>query len=323
MIRPVRFSEFMGQPQAVNQLMVPVKAALQLKRPLGHVLLSGPPGLGKTTLGGHVLPTELVVQDRAVTVNCAAIEQPQDLLPTVVRMQEGGVLFLDEIHRLPKPLTEQLYSVMEDFRLTVIAGDDHNRTTMTVELPHFTVIGATTREGLLLEPLRDRFRHSVKLALYGDDDMAKVLDWTAQQRQALLACDPYIKYKLIRACHGTARLAVTLVEACIDTCVVDAGPTPPFDINDQHVNETLDRLGFSRNGLTRAELALLQRLKDAPAQTIGLNGLSKMLDEEQDTVEFVYEPWLLQSGFVAITSKGRTLTRAGETAIQEAADAKS
>jgi Holliday junction DNA helicase RuvB len=319
MIRPTHFGEFMGQPQAVKQLSVPVEAARKLGRPLGHVLLSGPHGLGKSTLGGHVLPTEMNATSKTRTVNCAAVEEPQDLLPTLLMMEEGGILFLDEIHRLPKQFCEQLYSVMEDRKLTILTGDERNRQAMVVDLPAFTIIGATTREGLLPDPLRDRFKHSVKLVLYSDRDMETVLVWTGFNQQVDLRQVTRSRMQsLVKACHGTARIAVMLIDALVDTVVVSGGPTPPFRVENKDVEATLDRLGFSKNGLSKAERTLLNQLHRSDEGTVGLGSLSRMLDEEQDTVELVYEPWLLQQGYIAITSKGRKVTDAGLKALKEA-----
>ncbi len=319
MIRPACFADFMGQPEAVKQLSVPVLAASRLGRPLGHVLLSGSAGLGKTCLGGYVIPAEMGVTKKTRTVNCAAVEEPQDLLPTILRMEEGGVLFLDEIHRLPKQLCEQLYSVMEDQKLTIVTGDERNREAIVLDLPRFTVIGATTREGLLPDPLRDRFKHSVKLVLYNDKDMETVLGWTATQQGAHFhSCTAPEMAPLIKSCHGTARVAVTLIDALIDTVVVERGTSMPFEILSRDIESTLDRLGFSKNGLSRAERTLLNQLHCSPEGTAGLGSLSRMMDEEQDTVELVYEPWLLQQGYIAVTSKGRKVTRAGTKALKDA-----
>ena len=311
-IRPLSFESFHGQKAAVAQLQVAVRAAKKLQKPFGHCLLVGPPGVGKTTLGAGVVPTEL--GSRVVQVNCSSLEKPQDLLPTLSTMGENDVLFLDEIHALPRQLSENLYTVMEDSFLTIVVGEDSNKQVMKIDLPKFTIIGATTREGLIPEPMRDRFKHLVRLDLYSDEEMVEVLDWVAQQMEidfeTRLACR-----KLMLACHGTARHAVRLVDACIETLAGDPGFDGVRAINSQVVEATMRRLGYGRNGLTKPEVQLLKRLIDAPNQTAGLSTLAACLDEEVDTVEDVYEPYLLRAGYIERTPQGRRLTAAGQVAL--------
>ncbi len=318
-LRPQSFADFNGQESALAQLRVAVTAAQRMKKMLGHILLTGPRGLGKTTLGHHVIPAEMEGSSRYV--NCTAVEKPQDLSPLLTTMQPGEQLFLDEIHALPKVVLEMLYSVMEDSKLTVMIGDEKNRKPVTIELEPFTIIGATTREGLLPDPLRDRFKHSVRLDLYSDDEMRQVLNWTADKLDVVLhenSAD-----LLVPICHGTARHAVNLIESCIDSLYGSIGVMFPDgtvirSINDRVVRETLKRLGFSINGLSRVERELLRKLAGAPGKTMGLKTIAAVLDEEDDTVEQVYEPWLLRTGLIAKTASGRTVTPAGEAALREA-----
>ncbi len=329
-IRPTKFSEFNGQPAAVEQLRVPVVAAGRLKKPLGHVLISGPPGLGKTTLGRHVLATELGSYSKAL--NCAAIEKPEQLLPTILGMKEGQLLFLDEIHRLPKQLCECLYTVMEDFQLSMVYGDKGNEKVMVIDLPPFTIVGATTREGMIPAPMLSRFKHSVKLDLYSDPDMEQVLRWTLPKVCSEAKFEATSLKHLVAACHGTARHASKLLEACVDTFVTSdeyedryglGGPEYEMGcelipVTDQSIQKTLVRLGITPNGLNKTERDLLRRLEAAPGQTLGLSSMAAMLDEEEETVETAYEPWLLRAGYIIRTPRGRQLAPAGSQALREA-----
>jgi Holliday junction DNA helicase RuvB len=308
-IRPQSFDDFHGQPGAIGMLRVAVRSALARKKPLGHVLIVGSAGLGKTTLSASVLPTELGVKVQSLV--CSAIEKPADLIPTLTRMKAREILFLDEVHAMNRLCHETLFGVLEDFKIDVRIGDGKDAQILSVEIEPFTVLAATTRSGLLSEPFRDRFKHTINLVLYNDDDMAKVLQWTATQYEVTLP-DPTL---LIPACHGTARYASRLIEACIDTIWCGDVTIPSLDLTPAIIEATLRRLGYAPNGLSKAEVALLRRLASSSGP-VGLNTLAAVLDEEADTVESVYEPWLLQLGLLEKTPSGRKITVAGKKALK-------
>ncbi len=314
--RPTTFDSFHGQAAAIEQLRVPVVAARKRGEPLGHVLLVGPAGCGKTTISASVIPTELGCLDRVRSLVCSSIEKPQDFLPTVSTMPAGGVLFLDEIHALPKQVCEQLYSVLEDSRLTIVTGEDPHKQVIELELDRFTVIAATTREGLLPAPLRSRFKHTVHLDLYTEDEMAQILSWHAEANQLKLA--PAAARALSQVCHGTARHAVNFVDACHDT--ISASDDADAGITMSVVHATLKRLGY-RNGLSKREIQLLRRLAETSTGVAGLATLAAYMDEETTTVETVYEPWLLQVGLIERTPQGRRITDKGRLELTKVSGA--
>lgn len=308
--RPSTFSTFLGQGEVIDHLKVSVKAATRLKRPHGHVLFLGPPGLGKTSLAASVLPTELGTT--ATKINCSSIEKPQDILPTLSQIQPGTILFCDEIHCLPRQIQETLYSVMEDFNLPIVIDSGGKSQTINLRIPPFTLAAATTREGLLPAPLRDRFRHILRLDLYSDEEMSQVLRWLAQNSPAESIDDEAISLLLVPV-HGTARRAVGLVESCIETAA--AWDAPTLAITGEVARATLKRLRYSSNGLSLPEVRLLRVLAASTRGTVGLKTVAAVVDEETTTVEEVYEPWLLRSGLIEKTPSGRSITDKGRQAL--------
>lgn len=310
MIRPLSFGEFNGQRPIVEHLKIAVTSARHLKKPLGHVLFIGPPGLGKTTLGASVLAAELGVP--AVIVNCGAIKRAQDIMPTVSTIKEGQILFLDEIHNLPADVKDTLLTVMEDFKLPIFIGEGDERRILTANLPPFTLVGSTTREGKLPQPFRDRFKHVLRLNLYSDLEMAGVLHWTADKLGLGIYTEAVVR--LTPPCHGTARHAGRLLEACQQT-MISTDPSQ-VAITGECVVATLKRLGYTSNGLTAQEFNLLKALRDSKT-ALGLSTLGALLDEENATVEEIYEPWLLKKAYIVKTTKGRVITTAGIDAIKD------
>jgi len=307
--RPQRFQEFNGQAAAIQQLKIAVKSTKARNQLFSHTLLLGPPGTGKTSLAMSVIPAELGVECRMF--NCGSVRNPQDILPTLTSAPPGSILFLDEIHALAGTgVFDSLLSLLEGSQVTIQVGDGQNKRLMTVQVDPYTVIAATTRESSLPEPIRDRFRHQIRLSLYDDVAMGKVLEWTSSQLDATFTQQAL--ETLVPACHGTARHAVRLVESSIDTVLGD----DRFDgrtmvgIDKDVVDATLARLGY-RHGLSSPEFDLLVRLSQAPGGKLGLSTLASVLDEESKTVEQVYEPYLLQKGLMTKTTNGRQITDAG------------
>ncbi len=307
-IRPLSFDDFNGQPEVVRNLEVAVRSAIRQQAPLAHMLFAGPAGLGKTTLAMAVLPAELECACRAV--NCAAIEKAQDLTKVLSTVKEHEILFLDELHALIPAAREHLLTAMEDRRLSVRIGDGDQANVIEVEIPEFTVIGATTRQGLLDGPLRSRFRHVHTLEPYDDGAMSKIIWWHADARNAIV--DPKPTELLLGPAHGVARRAVNLLEACIDSYFGQKDEPGCMDtamIGEALIQETLDRLGYV-GPFDRQEWRYLDflRKQDRP---VGVKTLSAALDETSATIEEVYEPWLLRGGLIAKQANGREITALG------------
>lgn len=297
--RPTKFTEFCGQREAVSILRTAVEAAKVRKRTLGHVLLSGPPGLGKTTLGAHVLPAELGTT--ATYLNCAALEKVTDLTRTLTQLRPGSILFLDEIHALPGLANDHLLSAMEDFKLTVVIGEPPNHRAVTVELKPFTLVAATTTHGSLSAPLLDRFRLNARLTYYDDPDMSAVLNWTARSMDCTI--DSEAAALLVPACQGTARKAVNLIDGCLDSGAAEYGVV--CRSIDRHLaSKTLERAGY-RGGLTPEQQTYLARLRSD--RSVSLATLSALTGESERTIVNVIEPWLLYRNLVIKTSAGRKL----------------
>lgn len=301
-VRPHNFVSFLGQSQVIDYLKIAVKSAIARKAVFGHAILYGPAGVGKTTLGAGVLPSELGCG--VCALNCAAIEKPEDLTRKLVTMRKGDILFLDEVHALIPGAREHLLTVMEDSTLTVVADKQQP---MVVELPLFTIVAATTRVGNLDAPFRSRFKHSLRLDTYTLEEMQQVLRWVVSSLGEGPLADPACLL-LAEAAQGVARNAVTLVEACVDTLYGE--DIQVKEITLEVATRTLARLGYA-GGLSPVEIRYLQALADHGGK-LGLVTLAALLDESQHTIQEVYEPHLLREGFIQKLANGRGITTKGQ-----------
>lgn len=310
--RPNAFNEFNGQSTVVENLKVTVKASALRKKVIGHILFTGPAGLGKSTLSLHVLPNEAGVT--ASFINCAAIEKPTDLTAVLSSVKEKDILFLDEVHALIPAAREHLLTYMEDQRISVKIGEGDSTKVLDVALPHFTIVAATTRQGLLDGPLRSRFQHMFTLQPYTEEEMTKVIKWHIDSQGSICVDGDDALTLLARASKGVARVGVNLVEAATDTAYAEVTADHPVLTVDV-VERTLDRLGY-RGIFTAEEWRYINVLVQVDS-SMGLNALAAALDEQESTIENVYEPWLLRAGYVKRGRAGRELTEAGFNKFSE------
>jgi Holliday junction DNA helicase RuvB len=299
-LRPKSFDDYVGQRALVENLKVFARAARQRGEPLDHILLSGPPGLGKTTLA-HIIAVEM----GAVLHQTSgpAIEKKGDLAGLVTHLGAGDVLFIDEIHRLAPAVEENLYPAMEDFRFDVLIGEGAHARSISLDLKPFTLVGATTRTGLLASPLRDRFGFSARLDFYAHADLVAIL-----QRSAVLLdieLEASGASEIAARCRGTPRIANRLLRRVRDFAEVLHEGRITLDV----AREALDRLNIDKLGLDEMDKRLLDVLIDKfDGRPVGLETMAAALGEESGTIEDVYEPYLLQEGLLMRTPRGRVAT---------------
>jgi Holliday junction DNA helicase RuvB len=299
-LRPKRLQDYLGQTRVKENLSVLIEATRARDEPLDHILLSGPPGLGKTTLAG-VVAAELDVQLK--TTSGPAIERAGDLAAILTNLEERDVLFIDEIHRLNRAVEEVLYPAMEDFALDIIIGKGPAARSLRLDLPRFTLIGATTRTGLLTGPLRDRFGMAFRLDYYTPLELSDIVRRSASILSVPITDDG--ANEISRRSRGTPRLANRLLKRVRDYAQVRHDGQITEDI----AAEALAFFEVDHVGLDRMDISILETLTTKfGGRAVGLNTLAAAVSEETDTLEDVYEPYLLQLGFIVRTPKGRQAT---------------
>ena len=299
-LRPEKLSEYIGQKEAKEMLEVYIKAALKRNESLDHVLLYGPPGLGKTTLA-QIIANELGVNIKIISG--PSIERSGDLAAVLTTLNEGDVLFIDEIHRLPRYVEEVLYSAMEDYVLDIMVGKDNQTRSIRVNLPPFTLVGATTRFGDLSSPLRDRFGVVLRLNYYTVDELKEIVTRTAKVYDAKIDDDATIN--LAKRSRGTPRIANRLFRRVRDFADVKNDGV----ISNEICSVALSKLGIDDDGLDYTDYRYLKAIVDTfKGGPVGVESLAATISEEVTTIEDVYEPYLLQEGYIKRSNRGRIAT---------------
>ena len=300
-LRPKNLDDFVGQEKLKENLKIFITAAKQRKEPLDHVLFCGPPGLGKTTLA-HIISSELQVNIKSTSG--PMLERPGDLAAILTNLSEMDILFIDEIHRLPRIVEEVLYPAMEDYQLDIIIGQGPNARTLKLNLPKFTLIGATTRTGLLTSPLRDRFGVVNRLSFYGPEELRLIVSRSAGIMK--VSIEEAAALEIARRSRGTPRIANRLLKRIRDFAQVLSDGKVDLDI----ARSSLLSLEVDEKGLDDMDrkllLTLIEKFNGGPA---GIETIAASLREDRETIEDVYEPYLLQEGLLERTPRGRLATR--------------
>ncbi|MFA7188235.1 MAG: Holliday junction branch migration DNA helicase RuvB [Alphaproteobacteria bacterium] len=302
-IRPKKLADFVGQESLKQNLNVFITGASSRGEAMDHVLLYGPPGLGKTTLA-HIIANEMGTNFRATAA--PMLTKQGDLAAILTSLEPNDVLFIDEIHRLPTSIEEVLYSAMEDFKLDIMLGEGPSAKSVRIDLPQFTLVGATTRTGLLSNPLRDRFGIDLRLNFYSSDDLGKII-----KRSANILGIPIAEQgatNLAQSARGTPRIANRLLKRARDFATALGNK----DIAEDTIKTTLFQLHIDERGLDEIDREYMNAIvKHYAGGPVGIENLSAILSEPADTIEDVIEPYLMQQGFIQRTPRGRIVTEQG------------
>jgi Holliday junction DNA helicase RuvB len=299
-IRPSKWDEYIGQDRIKSQLKVAIKACKIRQDVIDHMLFSGPPGLGKTTLA-HIIAHQM---DANIKITAAPmIEKPGDLAAILTNLEEGDMLFIDEIHRLSPSIEEILYPAMEDFRLDIITGSGPAAQTIKIDLPKFTLIGATTRAGLISNPLRDRFIIPFRMDFYSEEDLASIIINASLKLNKKASKDA--ASEIAKRSRGTPRIALRLLRRVRDYAEVEGEAS----ISASRAEYALNELGINEHGFDEMDIKFLRILAQNTKRATGLNALAAALREDEGTIEDVIEPFLLSSGYIERTARGRVATK--------------
>jgi len=298
-LRPANLEEYIGQEQIKKNLKVFIQAAKKRNESLDHMLFFGPPGLGKTTLA-NIIANEMNANIK--TISAPMLEKSGDLAAILTNLEEGDILFIDEIHRLKASIEEVLYSAMEDFRLDIVIGSGPAAQTIKIDVARFTLIGATTRAGMLSNPLRDRFGMSFRLNFYNEDELALIINLASKKLGYEI--DKDAASEIARRSRGTPRIALRLLKRVRDFAEVENKKL----IDKNIAKYALDELGINEHGFDELDIRFLSLLANAK-KPLGLSTIAAALSEDEDTIEEVIEPFLIANGYIEKTPKGRIATR--------------
>ncbi|WP_300361839.1 Holliday junction branch migration DNA helicase RuvB [Hydrogenimonas sp.] len=298
-LRPSKWDEYIGQEKIKKNLRVFIEASKKRGEALDHVLFFGPPGLGKTTLA-YLIASEMESQIKVTAA--PMIEKSGDLAAILTNLEEGDILFIDEIHRMSPAIEEILYPAMEDYRLDIIIGSGPAAQTIKLDLPRFTLIGATTRAGMISNPLRERFGMHFRMQFYESRELAKIVQQAAEKLDK--PCEADAALEIARRSRGTPRIALRLLRRVRDFAEVE-------NENRIHLERTrfaLDQLGVNEEGFDELDIKLLRLLIEAKGKPLGLSTIGAALSEDEGTIEDVIEPYLLANGYIERTARGRIAT---------------
>ncbi|CAA6803653.1 MAG: Holliday junction DNA helicase RuvB [uncultured Campylobacterales bacterium] len=299
-LRPSAWDEYIGQEKIKKNLNIFIKAALKRSECIDHILFFGPPGLGKTTIA-HIIANQMSANIK--TTAAPMIEKSGDLAAILTNLTDGDILFIDEIHRLSPAIEEILYPAMEDFKLDIIVGSGPAAQTLQVDLPKFTLIGATTRAGMISSPLRDRFGMHFRLQFYNEDELAKIINNASVKLNKLT--DTHSSKEIAKRSRGTPRIALRLLKRVRDFAEVEDEET----ISLERAKYGLDELGINNKGFDELDIKFLNLLIESKNRPLGLSTIAASLSEDEATIEDVLEPFLIANGYIEKTSRGRIATR--------------
>ncbi len=298
-LRPNCWEEYIGQNKIKKNLQVFISAAKKRDEAIDHILFFGPPGLGKTTLA-YIIANKMEANIKVTTA--PMIEKAGDLAAILTNLEEKDILFIDEIHRLSPAVEEILYSAMEDFRLDIIIGSGPAAQTIKIDIPRFTLIGATTRAGMISSPLRDRFGMHFRLHFYSQEELSKIISIASKKLN--IKCDKDASLEIAKRSRGTPRIALRLFKRIRDFAEVDNATVISLNIS----KFGLDELGVNEMGFDELDVGFLKILLEAKGKPLGLNTIAAALSEDEVTIEDVIEPYLLANGYIERTARGRVAT---------------